>query len=103
MLEAHRAAGILWPTVSSLPYTTAPGATGRGSQPSRSWRLASAAKVTEQQATDWLKKQAIWQIYLPALRRVPRPKFDVAVPNEIHQADLLFLPQENLPLLSHGR
>ena len=39
MLEAYRAAGIPWPTVSSLPYTTAPEATGRGSQPLRSWRL----------------------------------------------------------------
>ena len=35
-------------------------------------KLASAAKVTEQQAKDWLKRQAIWQIYLPAPRRVPR-------------------------------
>ena len=39
MLEAYRAAGIPWLTVSSLPYTTASEATGRGSQPSRSWRL----------------------------------------------------------------
>ena len=93
MLEAYRAAGIPWPTVSSLPYTTAPEATGRGSQPSR---LASAAKVTEQQAMEWLKRQAIWQIYLPAPRRVPRPKFDVAVPNEVHQADLLFLPHDRV-------
>ena len=70
-------------------------------------KLASAAKVTEQQAKDLLKKQAIWQIYLPAPRHIPRPKFDVAVPNEVHQADLLFLPRprktENLPLCSHGR
>ena len=57
-------------------------------------KLASAAKVTEQQAKDWLKRQAIWQIYLPAQRRVPRPRFDVAVPNEVHQADLLFLPHD---------
>ena len=57
-------------------------------------KLASAAKVTEQQAKDWLKKQAIWQIYLPAPRHIPRPKFDVAIPNEVHQADLLFLPHD---------
>ena len=59
-------------------------------------KLASAAKVTEQQAKDWLKRQAIRQIYLPAPRRVPRPKFDVAVPNEVHQADLLFLPHDRV-------
>ena len=33
---------------------------------------------------------------LPAPRRVPRPKFDVAVPNEVHQADLLFLPNDRV-------
>ena len=59
-------------------------------------KLVSAAKVTEQQAKDWLKRQAIWQINLPAPRRVPRPKFDVAVPNEVHQADLLFLPHDGV-------
>ena len=48
--------------------------------------------MTEQQAKDWLKKQAIWQIYLPA--HIPRPKFDIATPNEVHQADLLFLPHD---------
>ena len=58
--------------------------------------LASAAKVTEQQAKDWHKKQAIWQIYLPAPRHIPRPKFDVTVPNEVHQADLLFLPHDRV-------
>ncbi|GFR59455.1 hypothetical protein ElyMa_001794700 [Elysia marginata] len=58
-------------------------------------KLASAAKVPEDVAKDWLKKQATWQIYLPAPRHIPRPKFDVGVPNEVHEADLLFLP--------HGR
>ena len=52
--------------------------------------------MTEQQAKDWLKKQAIWQIYLPAPRHIPRPKFDMAVPNEVHQADLLSLPHDRL-------
>ena len=58
--------------------------------------LASAAKVPEDVAKDWLKKQAIWQIYLPAPRHIPRPKFDVRVPNEVHQADLLFLPHDRV-------
>ena len=59
-------------------------------------KLASAAKVTEQQGKNWLKKQAIWQIYLPARRHIPRPKFDVAVPNEVHKVDLLFLPHDRV-------
>ena len=59
-------------------------------------KLASAAKVPEDVAKDCLKKQAIWQIYLPAPRHIPRPKFDVRVPNEVHQADLLFLPHDRV-------
>ena len=44
--------------------------------------------------------QALWQIYLPAPRYIPRPKFNVSLPNAVHQADLLFLPHDKLP---HGR
>jgi len=59
-------------------------------------KLAAAARVSETEAKDFLKKQAIWQIYLPAPRHIPRPKFDVSVPNEVHQADLLFLPHDTV-------
>ena len=59
-------------------------------------KLASAAGAPLDVAKDWLKKQAIWQIYLPAVRHIPRPKFDVQVPNEAHQADLLFLPHDRV-------
>ena len=59
-------------------------------------KLAEAAKVPENVAKQWLYKQAIWQTYLPAPRYVPRPKFYVATPNAVHQADLLFLPHDKL-------
>jgi len=60
-------------------------------------KLAEAAKVPEDTATKWLIRQALWQIYLPAPRHVPRPKFDVSTPNLVHQADPLFLPHDKLP------
>ena len=60
-------------------------------------KLAEAAKVPENVSKQWLYKQALWQIYLPAPRHVPRPKFDLAAPNSVHQADLLFLPHDKLP------
>jgi len=59
--------------------------------------LAEAAKVPEDAAKKWLIRQALWQIFLPASRCVPSPKFDVATPNSVHQADLLFLPHNKLP------
>jgi len=60
-------------------------------------KLAEAAHVPEDAAKMWLIRQALWQIYLPAPRYIPRPKFDVTTPNSVHQADLLFLPHDKLP------
>ena len=63
-------------------------------------KLSTAAKVSEEVAKKWLIKQALWQIYLPAPRYIPWPKFDVSLSNAVYQADLLFLPHDKLP---HGR
>jgi len=60
-------------------------------------KLADAAKVSEETAKLWLIKQALWQIYLPEPRYIPRPKFDVSSPAAVHQPDLLLLPHEKLP------
>ena len=59
-------------------------------------KLADAAGVSENEAKEWLKKQALWQIYLPSPRFIPRPHWTVDKPNEIHQADLLFLPHDTV-------
>ena len=56
--------------------------------------LAASANVSKEVAKAWLEKQAMWQIFLPAPKYVPRPRFDVKKPNEVHQADLLFLPHD---------
>ena len=57
-------------------------------------KLALARKVSEGAARNWLRKQAHWQVHLPAPRYIPRPKFDVPVPSVVHQADLLYLPHD---------
>lgn len=59
-------------------------------------KLAKAGNVSGKVARDWLLKQALWQVYLPASRHIPRPRFDVRTPNKVHQADLLFLPDDTL-------
>ena len=59
-------------------------------------KLADAAGASENEAKEWLKKQALWQIYLPSPRYIPRPHWAVEKPNEIHQADLLFLPHDTV-------
>jgi len=59
-------------------------------------KLAEAAKVPEETAKKWLIRQALWQIYLPVPKQIPRPKFDVPSPNKVYQADL-FLLHDKLP------
>ena len=65
--------------------------------PRRDWKglaavkkLAAAARVSEDVTKKWLAKQALWQIYLPGPRHIPRPKCDVSALNAVHQADLFF-------------
>jgi len=59
-------------------------------------KLTAAAKISEQVARDWLKRQAIWQTYLPASRHIARPMFDEDRPNAVHQADLLYLQHDRV-------
>ena len=59
-------------------------------------KLAEKAKVSEDVAKQWLEKQAIWQIYLPSPKYIPRPHWTVDKPDQIHQADLLFLPHDRV-------
>ena len=59
-------------------------------------KLSKEARVSEKQAFDFLKKQAVWQIYLPAPKTITRPRFDVSTKNEVRQADLLFLPHDTV-------
>ena len=59
-------------------------------------KLSKEAKVSKKQALEFLKKQAVWQIYLPPPKKIIRPKFYSSTKNEIHQADLLFLPHDTV-------
>ena len=59
-------------------------------------KLADKAKVSEKEVKKWLSKQAVWQVYLPPPKHIRRPKFDIETPNEVHQADLLFLPHDKV-------
>ena len=59
-------------------------------------KLSKEARVSEQDAKEWLEKQALWQIYLARPEYIPRPRWTVSKPNQVHQADLLFLPHDTL-------
>ena len=44
----------------------------------------------------WLSKQAFWKVHLPPAKRVDRPHYEVMIPNEKHQFDLLYMPSDTL-------
>ena len=59
-------------------------------------KLSREAGVSERDAKEWLDKQAMWQIYLALPEYIPRPHWTVSKPNQVHQADLLFLPHDTI-------
>ena len=62
-------------------------------------KLAKKEGTTNEEAEKWLLKQPLYQIYLPAPKYIPRPNASLslyATPNDIHQADILYLPHDKL-------
>ena len=62
-------------------------------------KLAKKVGTTNEKAEKWLLKQPLYQIYLPPPKYIPRPNVSMslyATPNDIHQADILYLPHDKL-------
>jgi hypothetical protein len=59
-------------------------------------KLANVTKSTKKEAKQWLEKQTIWQIYLKPPKHIQRRSITCSKPNEIHQMDLLFLPNDKV-------
>ena len=59
--------------------------------------MAKASGSTKEEAEKWLLKQPLYQIYLPSSKYIPRPNASMSLfakPNDIHQSDLLSLPND---------
>ena len=59
-------------------------------------KLVDAVNLDKEVVKKWLEKQALWQIYLPRPQYIPRWHWNVEKVNQVHQADLLFLPHDTL-------
>ena len=44
----------------------------------------------------WLSRQAFWQVHSLLLKHVDRPHYEVMIPNQMHQFDLLYMPSDTL-------
>ena len=45
---------------------------------------------------EWLARQALYQVHLPAPREIQRPHYEITIPNYMHQFDLLYMPGDTL-------
>ena len=60
-------------------------------------KLSKATGSSKEEAERWLMKQSLYQIYLPQPKYIPRPNATMSLftkPNDIHQADILYLPHD---------
>ena len=72
-------------------------------QPNHLWKGQKAVKKLKELSGEkpktvkqWLSRQAFWQVHLPAPKRVDRPHYQVTIPNEMHQFDLLYMLSDTL-------
>ena len=72
-------------------------------QPNHLWKGQKAVKKLKEISREkpkvikqWLSLQAFWQVHLPAPKCIDRPHYQVMIPNEMHQFDLLYMPSDTL-------
>src|SRR2546430_2636230 len=57
---------------------------------------------TLDEVRDWLERQAVHQIHKPRPRYIPRASFSsIATPNEVHQADNLYMPYDKIGQITY--
>ena len=68
-------------------------------QPNHLWKGQKAVKKLKELSKDKPKAVKQWlsrQVHLPAPKRVDRPHYQVTIPKEMHQFDLLYMPLDSL-------
>ena len=72
-------------------------------QPNHIWKGQKAVKKLRELSGEkpktvkqWLSRQAFWQVHLPAPKCIDRPHYEVTIPNEMQQFDLLYMPSDSL-------
>ena len=72
-------------------------------QPNHFWKGQKAIRKLKEYSKEkpkvikqWLSKQAFWQVHLPPPKHIDRPHYQVTLPNQMHQLDLLYMPSDTL-------
>ena len=59
-------------------------------------KLRELSKEKPAVIKQWLSRQPVWQVHLLTPKCVDRPHYEVTIPNEVHQFDLLYMPSDTL-------
>ena len=59
-------------------------------------KLGELSKEKRAVINKWLARQAIWQVHLPPTKHADRPHYEVTIPNQMHQFDLLYMTSDTL-------
>ena len=72
-------------------------------QPNHLWKGQKAVKKLQELSGEkpkvvkqWLSRQAFWQVHFPVPAHIDRPHYQVMIPNEMYQFDLLYMPSDTL-------
>ena len=72
-------------------------------QPTHLWvgneaieKLVELSGLSVRKVKKYLTHQALWQVHIPGPRKVKHPHFQISVPNQVHQFDLLSMPGDRL-------
>ena len=72
-------------------------------QPNHLWKGQKAVKKLKELSGEkpkavkqWLSRQTLWQVHSSPPKRVDRPHYEVTIPNEMYQFDLLYMPSDSL-------
>ena len=72
-------------------------------QPNHLWKGQKAIKKLKELSgkkpktvKQWLSRQAFWKVHLPAPKHINRPHYQVIIPSEMYQFDLLYMPSDTL-------
>ena len=72
-------------------------------QPNHLWKGQKAIKKLKELSKEkpkvikqWLSREAFWQVHSPPPKHIDRPHYQVTIPNEMHQFDLLCMPSDTL-------
>ena len=72
-------------------------------QPNHHWKGQKAIKKLRELSKEnssvikqWLSQQAIWQVHRPPPKQSNRSHYEVMIPNQMHQFDLLYMPSNML-------